>query len=123
MRRLVMLTALLCACGTDYSGRYVGELAVNGSCSDGSGGSDHGNVTWNVKDEGDTVTATPESGKCGSYTATMKDAVGTLQAKSCGDGSSLSSGALNFTDKNVGVSMAFGGGGCSGTISGTLTKQ
>lgn len=123
MRGIVFAVALLCACGTDYSGRYVGELVVNGSCSDGSGGSDHGNVTWNIKDEGDTVTATPESGKCGSYTATMKDAAGTLQAKSCGDGGGITSGTMNFTDQNVGVSMAVGSSGCTATISGTLVKQ
>lgn len=139
-----VLALMLCGCGADFTGTWVGTLSNKYGCSDGSELRDTGSVRWVLADSGDRIEIAPD-GTCGTFTArTSSPTTARLDGKSCGSEtdasyrytSRLSSGTLEM-DKSggfIGVAVYFDTtvtrlsngtqwGTCDAEISGRLTRN
>lgn len=138
---LIAVAVVFCACGKDFSGTYKGTLALVASCSNGQGINSTGEETWAVTEDGDKVSFAPaDNGTCGTFTGKADGDVVTFDAKTCAPETkndvtgtvSLTSGTVSMSGKALAVSaneavQLVGSSGssatCSGTYTGTLTKQ
>jgi hypothetical protein len=139
-RRLLWVAMMGVACGgsADFSGHWAGNLQDVGTCSDGSSLNRSEADDWIATQSGNTVSFAGNS-SCGIITAAVSGDTATLQAITCtpvtdGNGvttqETITGGSVVFNGGSVAVnatiSIGFSGaitGSCSGTASGSLSKQ
>ena len=140
--RAYLLGALgLCACGPDFTGRWVGNLNETGSCSDGSGIPSNSNpIDWSISAQGSKLTIVTTA-NCGSFTATQEGSTASLDRKDCPVQTERETGAtqqlhvlsgtlsLNGATMSVVVLSTYdattptASGECSATATGLLARQ
>ena len=91
MVKMLMVVALS-GCGPQFAGKWVGNLDETGSCSDGSGvPSTSYPVSWVISEKEDQLTIVT-TGNCGSFRATQRGSMATVERKDCPPQTSPTSG-------------------------------